>query len=477
MESAHGHTIFKNDAKVRDYIETIQFENNRNSDTESEEENHKETEQKNNGDKNSIINYSEQLIKEYQKKKREGEPDFSGKVKIQNANFEGVDLSKINLNKAELKGANFKGANLERAKLNGADLRGSNFEGAVLKNAELKKARLEPVNLKGVEIKEAKLSVENNIIKYAVLETVQYENNRKSISGSKLTSDEIKNKKLAKANFKQIVLEKVSFDSIELIDNKSTEGMENTNLVGADLEGAHLNGADFTEANMEGCSLKDARLKKAKFVNADLRESNLEGAYISGANLRDANLENSKVADVCHYKRWFGKSRYRGIKNINTAYGNSVFKEYARDQDYLETFQEKNCWYKILYLLWFLSSNCGRSLTPFSIWAFMVVFIFGLLFSNINENSCMISIIEIVGITNITGINENFSIVDCEKRKPTWFTPFYCSIITFTTFGFGDVIPKTRCGEILVVAEVIIGYLMLGLLLSILINKFSRRDR
>jgi hypothetical protein len=44
----------------------------------------------------------------------------------------------------------------------------------------------------------------------------------------------------------------------------------------------------------------------------------------------------------------------------------------------------------------------------------------------------------------------------------------YFSIVVFTTLGFGDFLPVSIIGKILVVAEVSIGYLMLGLLVGIL---------
>ena len=56
------------------------------------------------------------------------------------------------------------------------------------------------------------------------------------------------------------------------------------------------------------------------------------------------------------------------------------------------------------------------------------------------------------------------------------FTPFYYSIVTYTTLGFGDVTPKHWFGELVVTLEVIFGYLTLGLLVSILANKVARRS-
>jgi len=61
-------------------------------------------------------------------------------------------------------------------------------------------------------------------------------------------------------------------------------------------------------------------------------------------------------------------------------------------------------------------------------------------------------------------------------RANTWFTPYYFSIVTYTTLGFGDVKPHDLAGELLVSIEVIFGYLTLGLLLAVLADKVARRS-
>ena len=50
----------------------------------------------------------------------------------------------------------------------------------------------------------------------------------------------------------------------------------------------------------------------------------------------------------------------------------------------------------------------------------------------------------------------------------------YYSVVTFTTLGFGDISPKTIPAAMWVMAEVIIGYVMLGGLISIFANKLAR---
>ena len=54
--------------------------------------------------------------------------------------------------------------------------------------------------------------------------------------------------------------------------------------------------------------------------------------------------------------------------------------------------------------------------------------------------------------------------------------PFYYSIVTHTTLGFGDVTPKTLTGQVFVTIKVVFGYVTLGLLISILANRVARRS-
>jgi hypothetical protein len=57
----------------------------------------------------------------------------------------------------------------------------------------------------------------------------------------------------------------------------------------------------------------------------------------------------------------------------------------------------------------------------------------------------------------------------------TPLSPFYFSIVTLTTLGYGDVLPASLPAQILVIVQVTIGYVMLGGLLSIFSNKMGRR--
>ena len=51
----------------------------------------------------------------------------------------------------------------------------------------------------------------------------------------------------------------------------------------------------------------------------------------------------------------------------------------------------------------------------------------------------------------------------------------YYSVVTFATLGFGDIVPLDKGARAVVGAEVILGYIMLGGLISIFANKLARR--
>ncbi|WP_041279584.1 ion channel [Desulfobacula toluolica] len=61
-------------------------------------------------------------------------------------------------------------------------------------------------------------------------------------------------------------------------------------------------------------------------------------------------------------------------------------------------------------------------------------------------------------------------------RPPTKFTYYYYSIVTFTTLGFGDIVPNDIKSEIIITIEVILGYIMLGGLISIFATKFIPKE-
>ena len=60
-----------------------------------------------------------------------------------------------------------------------------------------------------------------------------------------------------------------------------------------------------------------------------------------------------------------------------------------------------------------------------------------------------------------------------DQRTP--LSSLYYSVVTLTTLGYGDVVPASIWAQLLAMVEVLLGYVMLGGLLSIFANKMARR--
>lgn len=113
----------------------------------------------------------------------------------------------------------------------------------------------------------------------------------------------------------------------------------------------------------------------------------------------------------------------------------------------------------ILYFLWWLFADYGRSFLRWTLWSILFLIIFAFIYHNI------------------------FYMSDVDSFYPdnihdTWpgFSLIYYSIVTFTTLGSGDITPKPGCLQFWVAFEVILGYIMMGGLISILANKLARRS-
>ncbi|MHB8998005.1 MAG: potassium channel family protein [Thermoanaerobaculia bacterium] len=58
--------------------------------------------------------------------------------------------------------------------------------------------------------------------------------------------------------------------------------------------------------------------------------------------------------------------------------------------------------------------------------------------------------------------------------RSDWFDPFYFSVVTFTTLGYGDVHPVGILGKMVASAESMAGLVMFGILLTFIGNRVQR---
>jgi uncharacterized protein YjbI with pentapeptide repeats len=146
-----------------------------------------------------------------------------------------IDLSGVNLSRANLGMADFSEANLSRADFSEANLSRANLHEANLGMADLSRANLHEANLSRGNLHEANLSEAD----------------------------------LHEANLRSV------------------------NLREANLRSANLTGADLREANLREANLSKADLSEAIFVKTNIEKSDLTGCRIYGISAWDLKLQGA----------------------------------------------------------------------------------------------------------------------------------------------------------------------------------------
>ncbi len=306
--------------------------------------------------------------------------------------------------------------------LRGVNLIGADLTGADLSGLDLSEADLSRADLSGAKLTRAKLVG-------AVL------------FGAKLDGCELFSADLKEADLTESSAERAGFGAANL------EGalLFNANLTDATLTQARLCSADLRAAKLRGARLREADLTAANLSRADMRDSDLEKSCVERASFVDTDLRDARLRGVTGgtHANWIGAD----IVGVDFC-GAYLVRRSIADQNYLHEFRSQNRWSAALYWAWWISSDCGRSFVRWGLWTVFIAAVFAGLFE--------------------------FAEVDYGDH-PTALSSIYYSVVTLTTLGYGDVLPASLGAQILAMTEVVIGYVMLGGLLSIFSNKMARR--
>ena len=147
---------------------------------------------------------------------------------------------------------------------------------------------------------------------------------------------------------------------------------------------------------------------------------------------------------------------YMNTVTVMDGSSNPYLKRYIEDEQWIESWRSNSRLRKLLFYVWGITSHCGRSFGLWLFWSVFVAVVFALIYQAFGGDSIV------------------FSMGKC--KQPDLKAYLYYSVVTFTTLGFGDIIPKTNWARLAVAAEVVLGYVMLGGLISIFASKFARRS-
>jgi len=305
-----------------------------------------------------------------------------------------------------------------------------------------------------------------------------------------LIADNAKNEKSLKdANLDRVNLSDLDLSKADLTGaNLSRASLTNTTLFDANLNKAELLGADLRGADLTGANLEEADLTRAELSNARLWHANLENATLIEASLNNSDLWNARLFNARFWRtdilRAFSiskesfakkKSRYKTLYSINEKGALSAEEAYRSLKQYFlshgkyndaswASFMEKTMERKLLkqkhspaYIPnLVMSLLCGYGEKPHRIVlsSLFVILFFALLYFLLNA--------------------VHFSSEAHYAMKP-WDYIYY-SIITFTTVGYGDFVPRSVTAfRLLAATEGFMGVFMGGLFIFTLARRYSAR--
>jgi len=312
---------------------------------------------------------------------------------------------------ADLQGAHLEGANLERAHLESGDLFYARLKGGYLSYAHLEGANLWSTHLEGTNFWGAHL---------------QHANLRDAYLESSL---------LEEANLEGACLE--------------CAHLQGANLTNAHLEDTELWAAHFEKAELLYTHLEDAKLGMAHLEGARLYGAHMQSAYLYSAHLEDAVLERAIVDGStslweCKVNR---RTDFRsvGLDYVRIDQGTKQLLEYnIRRMNWEEWYKEHRFLKWLVKPFWWMSDygrSTGRIIFTFFGLAVIFAFVYWLWPSCIVVNG---------QVGNIRG----------------WWYALYFSIVT--PFGVGDIAanPDSPLGQTLLMIQVILGYVLLGALVT-----------
>ncbi|MDP7112234.1 MAG: pentapeptide repeat-containing protein [Myxococcota bacterium] len=304
----------------------------------------------------------------------------------------GIDLAREDLSGLDLSRTDLCGAHLAKANLSGANLSFCKLVDAVLFEATLDRAELLSADLTDADLNQCSAS-------------------RTGFGGANLTR---------------------------------------TALVGANLEAASLSNATLVDADFRGASMAGVRMRKsdltgANFAKADVQRADLQDSAIEGADFTDTDLRGGHLKRVTGFERaaWIGTD----VRDVDFC-GAYLVRRHIMDENYLYEFRRRDRLSGVLFRIWSLTSDCGRSFSRWALWTVLVAVLFGLAYTQVD--------------------------LDYGDHQ-TFLSAMYFSVVTLTTLGYGDVLPASVAAQILAVFEVVLGYVALGGLLSIFAAKMARR--
>lgn len=274
----------------------------------------------------------------------------------------------------------------------------------------------------------------------------------------------------------------------------SKANLKKAELLLTKLKGANLSNADLSEAILHSTDMEKTNLWNTLFKDADCLGASMNHAYFWNAIIEDAkDLEWKFIGRVGEEEKdfgawWIAEWIYLKLKNHfhqQGRYGDES-EAYYREKLVAKhfAFWDALRWHELYGLNWkedkpsfwvYLRERVSSFFRWHSFWIFHA-------FTGFGERWWW-TVLWALGFVALFGFIYwggsqlgwfQFGFKPEMMPHINFFTYIYLSVVTFATLGFGDITPLCWQAQIPVIIEVILGYVFLGLIVTIIARRFGR---
>lgn len=252
--------------------------------------------------------------------------------------------------------------------------------------------------------------------------------------------------------------------------------LRDVSLADANLIDAQIGSVTFSGSSLRGAILTNSRMGQIRFINGGgMGGSDVKGALLNAVCFDNesvpGNLDYSFVSYFYLIKCLFFSIYKNGIFNENimkphkhtiflfndtkelTSQYNFPFKNYVEWYQYiftqLQNYKDLRFPKKILFTCSLLFTKAWTSYTALAVFAFLI--------------NCLFALIYFINSSSLKDFDGSF------------LTAFYYSVVTFTTLGYGEIIPITDFAKVIVILEVLFGYVTLGSFIFLIGHRVNNR--
>lgn len=234
----------------------------------------------------------------------------------------------------------------------------------------------------------------------------------------------------------------------------------------------HISGFVFTDCIFDHClfigtKIEDCEFHNCKFIQTNTHKISISNTYINPTSFRKCLIRRKHQNIGVHLYQIL---RRNSRETNQTEFERSAHFQFLRWKRFQDFYEIKKSWK-------------DRKATELDSGRFMLKCL-GILFrliweklfgSGLRIRNFVLTVSVVITIFTVLNYSfrEKFGLVQDIEKEASWMEAIYYTIISFTTVGYGDIVPSTPIGQLVASVQSLFGFFLLAVLASMLFRKFS----